>query len=319
MVNELAPGARDAAWRDVFASTLGPHIEVTEVRVRHFAGVSAAARGAVAWGAELVIAVGGDGTVNACVNGIGNSDTRLVVVPAGTANDIARISGQTLRPGHDSLEHADWKRKEIDALMANGVRYYSAGGAGWAAEVAHTANRWRSGTPARRWLLARLGSLIYTLACVSVIFLRRRLSAQYKVQYTDASTGENKEFEVDAWGVLVANTDRIGKAFVLAPVSKVDDGVFELIVFQKRSRWRLMKAALLAQSGRLFELPEVYWIQVTAASISVDEQVRFFGDGESIEVGNHFDIGLADVPVRLMTPVAPERKPALQPTFARAA
>src|SRR6185503_13121527 len=68
VVNELAPGARAAQWKSLFRETLGAQVELTEVRVRHFEGAFNAARGAAAWGAELVIAVGGDGTVNACVN-----------------------------------------------------------------------------------------------------------------------------------------------------------------------------------------------------------------------------------------------------------
>src|SRR5262245_47836218 len=93
VVNELAPGARSATWTELFHETLGAHVELTEVRVRGFEGAFAAARGAAAWGAELVIAVGGDGTANACVNGIGDTATRLAVVPAGTANDLAHLVG----------------------------------------------------------------------------------------------------------------------------------------------------------------------------------------------------------------------------------
>ena len=88
------------------------------------------------------------------------------MVPAGTANDLAHLVGQHGIPTRDAMAMASWERKDLDAIDVNGVRFYSAGGLGWVADVAATANRWRSGTWLRRWLLARLGHLLYTIACV---------------------------------------------------------------------------------------------------------------------------------------------------------
>lgn len=302
VVNELAPGARAATWKQLFRETLGAHVELTEVRVRHFEGAFAAARGAAAWGAELVIAVGGDGTVNACVNGLGDSQTRLAVVPAGTANDLAQLVGQHGIPTEDAIAMASWERKDIDAISVNGTRYYSAGGLGWVADVAHTANRWRAGSWLRRWLLAGLGPLIYTIACVAVILGRTTLGARTRIRYTDAADGRDKELDLDAYGVLVASSKKVGKSFHLAPVSEMDDGRFELILFPKVDRKRLLQTVILAQRGRLFDVPEIRYIQVTRAEIACDRRVRFFGDGEILEHGEHFALSIAPEPVKIMAP-----------------
>lgn len=302
IVNELAPGARDAKWKQLFRSTLGEQVQLIETRVRHFEGAVAAARGAAAWGAELVIAVGGDGTVNAIVNGLGDSGTRLAVVPAGTANDLAHLVGQHGVPTEDALAMASWERKDIDAIDVNGTRFYSAGGLGWVADVAHRANRWRSGGPIRRWLLAGLGHFIYTLACVAVIFGKQRLGAKTVIKYTDAADGQEKVRELDAYGVMVASSKKVGKSFELAPVSEMDDGRFELILFPRVQRRRLLKTVLWAQRGKLFEIPEIEYIQVTRASIQCDRRVRFFGDGEILEHGETFEVGIAATPVRIMAP-----------------
>lgn len=309
VVNDLAPGAHAANWKSLFRDTLGSHVELTEVRVRHFEGAYAAARGAHSWGAELVIAVGGDGTVNACVNGLGDSSTRLAVVPAGTANDLAHLVGQHGIPTEDAVSMASWERKNIDAISVNGTRYYSAGGLGWVADCAHTANRWRSGGFLRRWLLARIGSLIYTLACMAVIFGKQRLGARTKIRYTDAIDGRDKTIDLDAYGVLVASSNKVGKSFQLAPVSQMDDGRFELILFPKVDRKRLLRTVLAAQRGRLFDMPEIRYVQVTRAEIECDRRVRFFGDGEILEHGSRFELGIAAEPVKIMAPVVAEREP----------
>ena len=311
VVNELAPGARAARWKSLFRETLGAQVELIEVRVRHFEGAFAAARGAAAWGAELVIAVGGDGTVNACVNGLGDSATRLAVVPAGTANDLAQLVGQHGIPTEDAVTMASWERKDIDAIDVNGTRYYSAGGLGWVADVAQTANKWRSGGFLRRWLLSGLGSLIYTIACVAVIFGKARLGARTKIRYTDATDGQDKVLDLDAVGVLVASSKKVGKSFHLAPVSEMDDGRFELILFPRVGRARLLKTVLWAQRGKLFDVPEIRYIQVSRAEIECDRRVRFFGDGEILEHGTKFTLSIAPEPVKIMAPGVAEPAVAL--------
>ncbi len=308
MVNDLAPGARTARWRPLFQQVLGRGVELTEVHVTHFEGAAAAARGAAAWKTDLVIAVGGDGTVNACVNGIGDAPTRLAVVPAGTANDLARLACQAVNPAHSAGE--SWRRRDIDAISIDGgPRFYSAGGMGWVADVAHTANRWRAGGALRRKLFARIGSAIYTLACVAVIAFARRLGGRFHVQYVDAADGREKSLDFDGYGMLVANCNRVGKSFHLAPISQIDDGVFELIFFPRTSRLRLLRAVLMAQKDRLFELPEVFWLQVRSAQVVIDRPQRFFGDGEILAERDRFDLSLAETPVRLLAP-RPEQEAA---------
>jgi diacylglycerol kinase family enzyme len=317
VVNDLAPGAKNARWKNLMAYTLGDRVELTEVHVSHFEGAYAAARGAAAWGAELVIAVGGDGTVNACVNGVDDTHTRIAVMPAGTANDLAHLVGQQGEVGADAAGMESWERVDIDAITSNGIRYYSTGGMGWVADVAATANRWRIGGSIRRKLLSLLGSLIYPLACLAVILFSRRLGARYNVRYTDARTGHEHEVDLDGYGLLAANCKRVGSSFTLAPVSEMDDGAFELIMFPRTSRLRLLRAVLAAQRGKLFELPEMEWIQVSSARVVSDTEVQFFGDGEILGSGTKFDIDLAPTPVRLMAPGAADTMPAVSNAMAR--
>lgn len=318
IVNELAPGANRTDWEAALGEQLGRG-EVRAERVVGFAAARAAARAAAADGAELVIAVGGDGTVNACANGIGDAPTRLAVMPAGTANDLARILGQNGDVATDVAEISSWEHREMDALRSNGTRFYSAGGLGWAAEVADAANRWRSGGTLLRWFMRQLGTFIYTLACIVILVTRRRLTQQFRLRYRDPDGSTHTE-NLCAYGLLAANCDRLGAAFHLAPVSRIDDGVFELIVFPRMSRLRLLHAVILARRGRLFDVPGIRWVQATSASVECERTTAFFGDGEILERGTRFELGVDATPFRLIAPVAavPHALPAAEPVRARA-
>ena len=83
------------------------------------AGV-AAARGSALDGADLVVAVGGDGTVRGCAEGLASTGVPLGIVPHGTANLLARTLGI---PGHPqaALEHRA-RRRPADRRSADRPR-----------------------------------------------------------------------------------------------------------------------------------------------------------------------------------------------------
>lgn len=311
IVNELAPGAQRARWAEQLAAEM-PGYELSEVRVSGFEQARDAARNAAGEGYALVVAVGGDGTINACANGIGDAPTRLAVMPAGTANDLARLLGQPRDPARDVEEISHWTRREIDALTVEGSRFYSAGGLGWVADVAALANDWRSRGRLRRWLFTRLGSFIYTLACLVVLATRRRLRRTFEISYTEPDGATHVE-TVTGYGLLVANCDQLGASFHLVPTSRVDDGMFEIILFGDMSRWQLLRGVLAARRGKLFDVPGVRYERIVAAHVTTDAPIGFFGDGEVLVRGDDFSIGLEPAAFKLLAPVAVETRPALAP------
>ena len=310
VLHELAPLARSVPWYDIISAKLGARTEVTEVRVRSFEDATTAARSAAASGVDLVIAIGGDGTANACMNGIGDARTRLAVVPAGTANDLARTVGQSADPERLVL----WEPRELDAIAMNGLRFYSVGGLGWVARVAETANRWRSGGGLRRWLLARIGSLLYGAACVFVILFGRRLGAPYRVRYQTAADDQVYDVELRAFGLLMANFGSVGGTFKLSRDSSPTDGVFELIVFPESDRRFLLRCALAAVRGRLLEVEGVECARVTRVQVETPRPTEFFAEGETLAVGRRFELELADNPLRMLAPARPREDQEAEPT-----
>src|SRR5687767_15873310 len=90
------------------------------------------AREGAARGVDVVVAVGGDGTINEVVNGLDGSDVPLGIIPLGTANDFARQVGIPDDPDHAMDVVLQRKPMAFDMASLNGRRLLnvSTGGVG---------------------------------------------------------------------------------------------------------------------------------------------------------------------------------------------
>ena len=122
-------------------------------------------------GYDVVVAFGGDGTVNEAANGLAGSDTPLTCLPGGSANVFGRILGM---PGElvDATEHLlriadDWHPRRVDLASVNGRHFTFSSGLGLDASVVERVDQ-------HPHLKARYGPWWFTWAAVS-IFNRRYL------------------------------------------------------------------------------------------------------------------------------------------------
>jgi diacylglycerol kinase family enzyme len=120
-------------------------------------------------GYDVVVAFGGDGTVNEAANGLLGSPTPLCCLPGGSANVFAKMLGI---PGDvvDATEHLlamadDWRPRKVDLGVVNGRCFTFASGLGLDASVVERVD-------ANPKMKARLGPYFFTWVAVST-FLRR--------------------------------------------------------------------------------------------------------------------------------------------------
>jgi diacylglycerol kinase family enzyme len=128
-------------------------------------------REAAAQGYDVVVAFGGDGTVNEAANGLAGSDTPLSCLPGGRANVYCRMLGIP-NDVVDATEHLlriadDWRPRRVDIGHVNGRKFVFSAGAGLDASVVERVD-------AHPRLKARLGEWYYTWTGVNT-FTRRYL------------------------------------------------------------------------------------------------------------------------------------------------
>jgi len=138
-------------------------------------------REAAGEGYDVVVAFGGDGTVNEAANGIAGANTPLCCLPGGRANVYCRMLGIP-NDVVDATEHLllmadDWRPRRVDVGSVNGRRFLFSAGTGLDASVVEQVD-------AHPNLKARFGEWYYTLTGVGT-FNRRylvrppRLEAQF--------------------------------------------------------------------------------------------------------------------------------------------
>jgi len=205
-----------------------------------------------------VVAVGGDGTANLLASCLHNTDIALGIVPAGSANGMAKELGI----GQDSTEAL----KVIEAGLCKRISLIEINGR----ISMHLSDIGLNARMLREFESKGTRGLIgYLLASLKV--LRKRKAMDVEISFN------NKIRKVRADLILIANATMYGTGVVVNPVGRLDDNVFELIVIRD-----LTVKDLLNSSLHTFRLGEskTEIIQVSEASLHCKKPADFQVDGE---------------------------------------
>jgi YegS/Rv2252/BmrU family lipid kinase len=188
------------------------------------------ARLAVAEGCALVVAWGGDGTINEVASQLVGTGAVLGIVRAGSGNGLARELGIPAR-AEDALGIAlAGRERPIDVGEIEGHTFLNIAGIGFDAAMAAEFNR--LGTERR-------GSLRYAVRAVRAAVGYQ--ACRYVVEVDD------QRLEVNAAVVAIANFGQYGSNVVVAPHARSDDGLFDVVVVEDRGT-----------AGRIGLVPRVF-------------------------------------------------------------
>lgn len=302
VVHTWAPGANALDYQDACSQGLGPDVDVQVVRVAGFEAVRKAAEEAVQAGAWLIISVGGDGTANAIVNGMGASSTRLIVLPAGTGNGLNYQLGQSSRPEEVASLLRQFEEVEIDAMRVNGIhRCFLGATLGFYSEMSAGINRLRAKDGLTKKLIQALGKVAYTYALWSVLRNYRNVGGLMKICYFDIKDGIKKTQEIDAMCLLVTGFPGTDE-FPFLPFSDIADGKFEIVIWSRMNFLRLLKFLAGFKTGEHFNMPEALQIQTNYCEVECSRPMEMFLDGEPIPSCSSYIFDILPGAIPMMAP-----------------
>ena len=274
------------------AAWLTEHGLPTELRLTEYAGHAAElAREAVRAGMDMVIAAGGDGTVNSVVQGIAGHETALGVLPLGTVNVWAREMGIPLALPLAAEVLIKGVRRRVDVGRAGDRFFLMMAGIGFDAEVARRVEQSR---------LKRVGlKLLDYLATVGILSVTHQ-SARIWIRADD------KRRSLKSLMIIIGNTRLYGGALTFAKKAVADDGRLDLVVIGGGGIAYRVGVLLRALFRRASMGPRARYAHMRTVRLESNKPVPVQVDGEVIGT---LPMTFSVVP-NALTVVVPEDAPA---------
>lgn len=169
---------------------------------------------------DIVVAVGGDGSVNEVAKGLIGTNTKLGIVPAGSGNGLSMHLGI----GRDPKKALEYLKTgttlQMDTCIINGIPFVNLAGVGFDANVAARIK----GSQLRGFK----GYLTYSL----------QEAWNYQMQDFELEI-DGKTMHRKCFSIAVANAPMYGYGFVVAPSAVLNDGLLEVMIIRSVSKWRI--------------------------------------------------------------------------------
>lgn len=229
------------------------------------------ARAALRKGCNLIVAAGGDGTLNEVINGVQENSGEACVglLPLGTGNDFARTIGlptdldaalEVLRAGHT-------RPVDLVRVTSDEVRYFlnvSAGG------FSGLVNEKLTPEMKKTW-----GPLAYLRSAAAAL-------PDLRAYRTTLAFDNTESLTLDLYNAVVANGRYVAGGTLIAPEASIDDGLLDIILIQKRSAAELTLLAAQSVMGAHLSNDAVVFRRAAKVTVNSKPGMWFNVDGELV-------------------------------------
>lgn len=212
---------------------------------------------------DLVIVGGGDGTLNAAVDTLVETNLPLGILPLGTANDLAR----TLKIPNSLPEAtkviANGKVQRIDLGEVNGKCFFNVASLGMSVKITQRLTK----EVKRRW-----GIFAYAFTAVKVIWESRPFSAEIRLP--------DQSIKVKTVQIAIGNGRYYGGGMAVAPDAMIDDQRLDLYSLEIRHWWEIIPLLPRMRQGRHINARHVRALQAQEIKIYTRKPHPINTDGE---------------------------------------
>lgn len=209
---------------------------------------------------DLIIVVGGDGTVNEVVNGVmkGNNNIPIALLPAGTVNDFGNwINTPTDVKGFCDMIRNN-KKQLVDVGKVGDKYFLNVAAGGLLTDVGYKVS-----SDAK----TVLGKFAYY-----VEGMRNIPKQMFKSIPLEIDSEELKGHE-DIFMFIVTNTPTVGGFKRIAPRAKIDDGLLDVCIIKKSDLTEVFSMFLRTMKGEHIHHPKVTYIQTSKIELKCSEEV----------------------------------------------
>ena len=212
---------------------------------------------------DLVIVAGGDGTLNASVEGLIDTKLPLGILPLGTANDLARTLGIPESIPEACQVIANGKLEQIDLGWVNGKHFFNVASLGLSVQITQQLDK----EVKRRW-----GVLAYGITALQVVLQTRPFGAEIRLN--------GNSMRVKTVQIAVGNGRYYGGGMVVADNATINDRILDLYSLEIRHWWEMLPLLPAIRQGKQGKFPSVRILQGQEFEISTRRPRPINTDGE---------------------------------------
>lgn len=234
---------------------------------------------------DIVVAVGGDGTLNEVARGLLNSKTPMGIIPKGSGNGLARHLGISMKMEQALEQVLTGKVVEMDTFRLNGKLSLNVSGIGF---DGHIANLFAKKKKRGFWTYARLVTIHYLTF--------KEFDAELEL--------ENHEFaKHKSFMIAIANASQYGNNARVAPKASITNNSLQIVILKKVPAQRGFRFAYQMFTGRLKTGKYYTCLTTNNGVIKVDRPTAYHVDGEPCGHASEFKIEIFPHSLQMITPL----------------
>lgn len=274
---------------------IGKKIDVSkfsyQVRYTEYAGhAEVLAREAVEKGTDIVVAVGGDGTVNEVARALIHTQTALGIIPCGSGNGLARHLQLPMDPEGAIQMINEACIKSLDYGTMNNLPFFCTCGMGFDAFVSM-----KFANSGKRGLLSYIENTL-------------RETLTYKPD-TYTLTLDDQQIEQRAFVIACANASQYGNNAFIAPAATMSDGLMDITVLEPFSAIEAPQLAIQLFNGTLTTNSRVKTFKARKAHIKRLSKAPVHVDGDPLLTDTEIDVEIHPKGILMVVnPSAPPRR-----------
>ncbi|MBF8264121.1 MAG: putative diacylglycerol kinase catalytic domain protein [Parachlamydiales bacterium] len=278
IVNPISGGINKDAIVQELKDSFSAHIFYT----KGIGDGTTLAKQAVAEHADLVIAVGGDGTMNEVGQALIGSDTALAIIPTGSGNGLAR----SLHIPSDTHQAIDIIQKghqvALDTVRINDRSYIGVAGIGFDAEIG--------------WRFSQFGHRGFA----SYILVTMKTFPEYRPATYELII-DGIKCKQKAFLISFANSPEFGNGAMIAPHADMSDGYFNVVIMRPFPFYEASNMAYKLFHGSLNQSPYVRDFKAKEVIIT-DKNIKMQIDGEPVIFPDGARISISPASLKVIVP-----------------
>ncbi len=230
------------------------------------------ARRAIKDGYKIVVAMGGDGTIEAVMRGLIGGKVRLGIVPAGTENNIAKSLGisEDLEEACALIVSDNTLKLDVGQVKTRKGKkfvFFEMATVGLSAAIYPDAVKVVSGK-------------LSSIKAAALTFIHQETSPKVFLTFNDES-----KIELETMLVMVSNTPGFGKNFMVAPEASLQDGLLDISVYPDFSKAELLGYYAAVMNGGYSGDGKVQHYQARKLRVKTSPKLDVMADGVALGSG----------------------------------